>query len=84
MNKLLPNWFATWLTETEMAPPKRVDGIMELLAGKQSLPPQFKRLTGKQRLDLINHAECYIAFLGGVEWEQNGHQNFVSPRNRRS
>lgn len=63
MLKLLPNWFATWLTETEMAPPKRVDGIIALYNGQQSLPLQFKRLTGEQRLDLINHAEYYIKLL---------------------
>lgn len=67
MFKLLPNWFNDWLIETEMSPPKRVDGIMDLLAGKQSLPPQFKRLTGEQRLDLINHAEYYIKLLEGMQ-----------------
>lgn len=84
MFKLLPNWFNDWLIETEMAPPKRVDGIIVLCNGQQTLPPQFKRLTEAERDDLINRAEYYIAFLGGVEWELNGHQNFVLPRSHRS
>lgn len=63
MFKLLPNWFNDWLIETEMAPPKRVDGIMDFLAGKQSLPPQFKRLTGWERVSLIENKEWLIEWL---------------------